>query len=544
MITADLAHRGRESFGRRAWGDAYSDLSAADRESPLPPEDLVRLATAAYLLGRDEDSDDAWTRAHHAFQARGDIAGAARSAFWLGFGLLDRGEPARGSGWIARARRLLGAAHDSVEQGYLLIPAGLVCFDDGDYGAAFDTLGRAAEIGDRFGDRDLVALARHAQGRTLIRQGVSAEGIALLDEVMVAVTVGDLTPIVVGGIYCSVITACHEIFDLRRAKEWTAAFTRWCASQPDLVAYRGQCLVRRAEIMQFLGAWPDAMDEARRACTWLSQPPGRAGAGSAFYQQAELHRLRGELEPAEAAYREAGRLGRKPQPGLALLRLAQGQIDIAEGMIRAAVEEAHDRRTRPRMLGASVEILLAAKDVPAARAAAEELARIVGELDAPFLAATAAVATGAVLLAEGDARAALRTLRQGWTTWSNLDVPYEASRAGVLIGLACRQLGDDDSAEMELDAARGVFERLGAGPDLQATLRLSRSAPTSGGGSLTAREAQVLSLVATGKTNRSIAAELGISEKTVARHLSNIFTKLGLSTRAAATAYAFRHDLL
>ena len=543
MTSASSLHRGRESFGRQAWAAAYSELTAADRESPLEPRDLERLATAAFLTGRDADCADLWVRAHHAYHVLGDLERAARSAFWLAFRLLDRGEPAQASGWIARARRLLGAAHDSVEQGYLLFPSGLVSFAEGDHAAAYQTFCRVVTIGERFNDRDLVALARHAQGRALIRQGASAEGLALLDEAMVAVTAGDLSPVVVGDVYCSVISACHEIFDLHRAKEWTGALGRWCASQPDLVPYRGQCLVRRAEIMRLQGAWPEAMDEALRACARLSQPPGQAGVGSAFYQRAELHRLRGEMKQADEAYRDAGRLGRKPQPGLALLRLAQGQVDAAAAMIRGAVEEARERRNRPGVLAASVEILLAAQDVAAARAAADELALLATELGAPFLAAMDAHATGAVLLAEGDARAALRTLRQAWTIWSRLEAPYEAARAGVLIAIACRQLEDEDTGEMELDAARLAFERLGAVSALQTATSLSRIVRPHGAGGLTARESQVLRLVATGKTNRAVADALGISEKTVARHVSNIFVKLNLSTRAAAAAYAFRHDL-
>ncbi len=546
MAIDDTLDRGRESFGRRAWGDAFTQLSVADHEAPLEPEDLELLATAAYLIGRDADSEHVWARAHHEHLSRGHPQRAVRCGLWLAFGFMNRGEMARGGGWLARAARLLDDGElDCVERGYLLVPIGMQnLLVEGDGAAAYATFSQAAEIGDRFDDPDLAALAQHGRGQAMIMLGEVADGMAVLDEVMVAVTAGEVSPILAGTIYCGVIDACQEMFDLRRAQEWTAALNDWCATQPDLVPYRGQCLVYRAELMQFHGRWSDAMDEAQRARERLSQPPGQPAVGMALFRLAELHRLRGEFGKAKEAYREANQWGRNPQPGLALLRLAEGEVGAAESAIRHVVDEAQDRVTRSKVLSAYVEIMLAANDTPAARIAVDELSQIAQGIDSPLLHAVAAHALGAVALAEGDARAALASLRQAWTAWQELEAPYEAGRVRVLIGLACRQLGDADTAEMELDAARWVFRQLGAAPDLALVEKLlRRAAPTAAGG-LTAREVEVLRLVSAGKTNRAIADELVISEKTVARHVSNIFTKLGLSSRSAATSYAYQHDLV
>ena len=544
MTSAEARERGREWFDRRAWADAVDELSAADREAPLEPEDLERLATAAYLIGRDGDSVDVWERAHLELVNRGDTQRAARCAGWIVFVLMNTGEFARGGGWLARAHRLIDDVQDDcAERGHLLVPVAFQHAFAGDWPTAHAISTQAAEIGDRFGDIDLVTLARNIQGRALIAQGRTVEGMTLLDEVMVSVMADEVSEIVAGAVYCSVIEACQEVFDLRRAQQWTTALTHWCDSQPDLVPFSGNCLVHRAEIMQLHGAWADAVDAAQRACDRLI---GRAqpAVGAAYYQQGEVHRLRGEFSQAEEAYHEASRWGREPQPGLARLRLAQGQIDAAEAAIRRVVDEAQDRVTRSRLLPALVEIMSGAGDVAAARAAADELSKVADDLDASLLRGLAAHAQGAVLLLEHEAQAALAALRHAWTAWHELEVPYEAARVRVLIGLACRQLGDQDSAEMELDAARSVFQELGAVPDLARAQELAWKEAAKPAGGLTARELEVLRLVATGKTNRSIAADLFLSEKTVARHVSNIFSKLGLSSRAAATAYAYEHDLV
>lgn len=535
--------RGQEAFASMAWKEAYDRLAAVGETTQLDPEDLMRLAMAAYLIGRDDESIEVTSKAHHEAVSRGDIERAARCAFWLFFQLMNKGDVAQAGGWFARGRRVLDESQlDCVEQGYLLVPPAVQALYGGQYEAAYETFGHAAEIARRFDDKDLSAFGSLGIGQSLVGLGRTSEGVAVLDEVMVSVTSGEVSAIICGIVYCAVIEACQKLFDTRRAQEWTGALTRWCAAQPDLVPYRGQCLVHRAQIMALKGSWTEAFDEAERARSALAGSPDEPAVGMAYYELAELQRLRGDLAAAEAAYREASQWGHSPQPGLARLRLAQGQIEAATAAMRREVDEAHGLVARAKLLPACVEIMLAADDIPAARGAADELAEIAVDVGALLLYAIADTAQGAVHLAEDNARAALGHLRRAHKAWQELEAPYEAARARVLMSLSCRALGDEDTAAMELDSARVMFEQLGATPDL---VRLDNLAGTSRAGSngLTGREVEVLALVATGKTNREIASDLVISEKTVARHISNIFVKLEVTSRSAATAYAFKHHL-
>jgi DNA-binding CsgD family transcriptional regulator len=537
--------RGRAAYARRTWSDAYEALSAADRAAPLGAEDLDLLATAAYMLGRDDEYRQVLERAHHAHLAEGNAQRAVRCAFWAGLSHLTQGELAPASGWFARGQRLLDLDdRDCVERGYLLAPVLLAHVARGDHEAAYATAGEAAEIGARFGDADLVALVVQEQGHALIRQGRAGEGLRLLDETMTAVTMGELSPIVTGLIYCNTIAFCQDMLELRRAREWTAALTRWVERQPDMVAHTGRCLVHRAEIMELQGHWQDALVEARRASERLaSGTGGRLAAGNALYRQGEILRLRGDFVAAEDAYREASRHGWEPQPGLALLRLAQENSEAAAAAIGRALDESSERLTRARLLPAYVEIMLANGKVEDAGRASRELHEIADVQDTQVLRTLSARARAEMALSEGDARAALVALREACRGWEELDAPYEIARVRVLVGLACRALGDNDTAVLEFEAARATFERLGAGPDLSRLDSLEETAPADTHG-LTVRELQVMRLLAAGRTNRQIAAALVLSKRTVDRHVSNIFRKLGVSSRAAATAYGYEHDLI
>jgi DNA-binding CsgD family transcriptional regulator len=535
---------GRSSFERREWGAALSRLMAADSEAALEPEDLERAAIAAQLLGKFDASADLTARAYRELLERGNEERAARSAFWLGMNLILRGEMAPGQAWIARAGRLVsGDEHDCVEQGYVLVPVGLQSMFAGDAASALTIFERVAEFAQRFNDLDLLTLSRLGRGQSLIRLGRIQEGVAHLDEAMVSVTAGEVSPGITGIVYCSVIESCQMTYDLRRAREWTAALSDWCSTQPDLVPFRGQCLVHRSQIMQFQGAWTEAMAEAQRAHDALSVMAGKA-VGLAFYQFGELHRLRGEIVEAEESYLQANQWGHTPQPGMAQLRLSQGQIDAAKTAIRSSLDDAHGSVARARLLPAFIEIMLAANEVEAADAAADELSKLADDFGTSLLSVIRDQVQGAVLLARGEDRRALDTLQRACNSWRDLDVPYEAARTRVLVGLARRKLGDEESAGLEFDAARRAFRELGAVPDLVGLEKLSGHAGSQQAGGLTGREVEVLALVATGKTNRQIAKDLVISEKTVARHISNMFSKLQLSSRAAATAYAYEHDLV
>lgn len=531
--------RGLAAFERGEWSEAYALLTTADQAQGLGPSELQVLAEAAYLLGRDDETIDALERAHRVLVEEGDSGSAATCAFWLGLTLLSEGQPARAAGWFNRQERLLDQTmSDLVDRGYGFLGSGLRHQSLGRYPEAVADYREAADLGDKCGDVDLATLGRDGQGEVLLAIGELEHGLLLLDEAMVAVIAGDVTPKAAGIIYCGVVEACLQAFDLSRAQEWTRALARWCDDHPELVPYRGQCLVRRSEVMQFHAQWTEAAEEAGRACQWLTTPRVRPEAGMAFYQRAELCRLKGEWGEAEEAYRQAHECGRSPQPGLALLRLSQGKLDDALGMIRSTVESESAAASHVR-LAARVEIMLAAEEVEEARAAAEQLGELASRLDRQLLTAVSSRATGAVLLAEGDTKGAIQALQRSRTIWRSLEAPYEAARSGVFLAQALKRSGDPGTASLELESARRIFTGLGAQPDVAHLDRLSGIE-----GRVTARERQVLAGVVEGKTNRQIANDLFISVHTVRRHLQNIFPKLGVTSRAAATAYAIRHDLV
>jgi DNA-binding CsgD family transcriptional regulator len=533
--------QGRESYERRAWSDAYQALSSADQAAPLDVDDLERLATSAYLTGRDLEFQRFLERLHRAHVEADDPERAARSAFWLALSLLFRGDVGQSNAWIARGQRLV-KDRDCVERGYLLLPVAEQELRDGKADAAHATAADVVAMAVRFKDAELTAIARHVQGRALIEQGQVQGGLKLLDETMLAVIAGELSPILTGLLYCSVIEACRQVYALGRACEWTHAFSRVCDEQPEMVAFTGICLVHRAEIMQFHGAWPDSMAEARHACE-RSLRTSRKPPAAALYQQAEIHRLRGEFAEAEEAYRSASQLGYEPQPGLALLRLAEGRSDAARAAIRRLVSAATDRLQRARLLPAHLEIMLATGDFREARGASRELQELGEVFDADVLRAVAAQAEGAILIAEGDARAALGSLRRAFELWERLEAPYDSARVRVLVGQACRSLGDEEAGGLEFDAARAAFEQLGARPDLARLETPIQAATPRPDHPLTARELEVLRLISSGSTNKAIAARLCVSERTVDRHVSNILGKLDVPSRAAAIAYAYDHEL-
>lgn len=542
MGVVDDLVQARETFERGDWVSAFEVWSDLDPDE-LGPEDLHRLATAALLLGEEADCVAALQRAFHSHIARDEIAAAVRCAFWLSMVFATSEDAALAAGWTARADRLLDdLGEDVVERGYVLFQHMFEFIVAQDWPRAFECATGVTEYGRRFADPDLLALGLAAEGRMTIYAGRVPDGLALFDEAMVGVAAGDVSPVIAGNVYCVMIEGCQEVADLGRAADWTAALARWCREQPGLVAYTGQCAVHRGQIMRLHGAFPDAVEEFDRAIHRYLASPARGPIGLASAEKADVLRILGDVEAAEASYEMAFDHGYEPQPGLALLWLATGRQDAAVGAARRLLAETGGPVARSRMLPGVVEILLAAGMRDEARAAAAELEGIAADFGCTGPQALAAFTSGCVELESGDPSGALPYLRKAFSTWRQLEAPYEAARVRLQVGRALAALGDHVSSAAELGAARRILDGLGARPDVEKVDRLSPSSELPGG--LTAREVEVLRLVASGQSNAQIAAALVLSEKTVARHLSNIFTKLMVGSRTAAAAYAFEHGLV
>jgi len=537
--------KGREAIEARAWERAFSFLTDADSADPLGSEDLRLMATAAYMLGRDDDMVALLERSHQLYLQAGELLAAVHDAVWIGLNLALRGEMGPASGWFGRAARTLdGIGEESAERGYLVFARVFAAIEAGEFEAAVVAAKEAIEIGREFDEVDLVALAVHGHGRALMRQGHTLEGLHLLDEAMVAVIADRLSPIVTGIIYCSVIEACHEVLDFGRARQWTEALSQWCRVQPEMVAFTGQCLTHRAEVMQMRGDWEDALAEADRASGRFIDGMNQAPVAQAYYRQGELYRLSGDWSRAEDAYRQASRWGWSPQPGYALLRAAQGDPAAGRAALSRVLGESEEWVDRARVLPAFVELLLLVDDLDAATQASHELDELAEAHPSTMLAALANHERGAVLERTGDAVQAISAFRTALRGWQELEAPYEIAKARAMIGLACHNIGDHDSARLEFDAARSEFRRLGAMPDLAWLDRQVDGDRRARDGGLTNRELEVLALVASGATNKAIASELFVSERTVDRHVSNIFAKLAVTTRTAAATYAHERGLL
>ena len=533
-------HRAREAYERREWMAAYEALSARD-PAGLSADDFVRLGLSALLVGRDNDCIQALQRAFQLSRDAGATLPAARCACWLGYVLANIGEPAIGDGWAARARRLLdGVERDVVERGYLLMYELYRSVHSGRHDEARRQAADLVGYGERYDDADLLSLGLAVRGRLTIFAGRVPDGVRLLDEAMLSVTTAEVSPYRAGEVYCLTIDGCQEIADVTRAAEWTSALQRWCADQPQLVVYTGQCAVHRGQIMRFRGAFAAALLEYEEAARRYLRTGAPQAAGLAHSERGDVLRIQGDLASAEAAYQEASGHGHEPQPGLALLWVDLGRVDAALATVRRLLAEPRLPVHRPRILPAAVEVLLAADIAAEAAPLLAELERHAEDFDSAVLRAEAGYLTGRLAVVEGRGGEALAKVRTARRTYERLGAAYEVSRCRELLGRIFLSLGDAASARLELDAALAGFTAAGAVPAAARVAALLRPELPAG---LTAREAEVLGLVAAGDSNAEIARALVLSEKTVARHLSNIFTKIDVGSRTAAAAFAHRHGL-
>lgn len=537
-ITDDV----RVAIERRDWATVAALLEPAAAEGDVDAQVLDDLAEALWWLGRLEDCIAARERAYALLAAGDDPIPAARMAMLLSDNHQFKGRAAVAGGWLGRAARLLDGVPDSLQHGCLMLRQGETANGAGELDRAAALFERAAEIGRQHGSLDLEADGLQALARVRISEGRPAEGMALFDEVMLTAAEGKLGPFMTGKVYCSLMSACDELGDVGRAAEWTIVGARWAEAEGSAV-FPGLCRVHHAEVLRHQGRWPEAEAEARRACQELAGVHvGNAAAG--FHELGEIRRRLGDLEGAEAAFAQAEALGGDPQPGLSLLRLAQGEMAAALASLARALSGAGwNRLHRAKLLPAQVQIAVAAGDLALARAAAGELDAIAVHYGSKALEAAAAAAKGRVELAAGDAYVACGALTRAVQLWQDLEVPYETASSRVLLALACRKIGDDEGAARYFDTAAQMFATLGAALEIRQTDELRAGEVTALPDGLTARECEVLRLVASGRTNKEIAADLFLSEKTVARHLSNIFAKIGVTSRTAAAAYAFDRGL-
>jgi ATP/maltotriose-dependent transcriptional regulator MalT len=541
--TATAAAAARRALLEYDWPRAYALAVEATGAHPTAIDALEVLAEAAWWTSRVDECIEVRERLYRMHEESGDTLRAGATAMEVSENHGFRGQPAMARAWLGRARRLLADAPDGPVRGRLLLREAEVAHSTGDVGEAIAFAEEALTLGRSIRDCDLETESLQCLARLHIAEGRPDVGLALFDEAMLITVEGRCNPYVTGKTYCSFISACEELGDLHRATEWMEVGSRWAEEHP-VSAFPGLCRVHRAEVLQLRGEWQRAEEEARRACAELDGVNAYNTALS-FKEIGEIRRRLGDLEGADAAFRAASDLGLHPQPGLALLRLAEEKVAVAARMIQQALcEVGDDDLGRAKLLPAAVQIGVAADDLDAARAAADELERIARVYRSSLLEAASASSRGRLLLAEGELSAATAELRNALQRWRALGVPYEVATTQVLLGEASRRADDDDEATAQFTAAAATFARLGAALDAARLDAQSGGATAVAASPLTEREAQLLQLVASGHTNRTIAAEMFLSEKTVERHLSNVFRKLGVSSRAAATAQAVRLGLV
>jgi DNA-binding CsgD family transcriptional regulator len=537
VTTAHLT-RARQLHRASRWKAACVEYAAADAVAPLSVDDLAAFAESAQVSAR---GDEAVTLLHRLFDLRvgaGEFDDAAQVAFWLWWVLVNTDQVARANGWLQQTTRILGP--DLTTSLWLAIPEAMLHGTTGDLARVDELLGAIVESGHG----EVVPWALSLWGHVLIEDGRLHDGLDRLDEAMATLLDEGLSPRVTPWVYCAGVGGCFLARDFARARAWNQSMIKWLDTLSSLGgAYLGNCRIYRSRLMCLNGHWQDALDEITAVCDDLDGFPGRI-CGHAHYQLGEIQRLRGEGEAAENAYRRAAGLGCAVQPGLALLRLAEGDGHAATAGIRRALTEVSAKPDRVDLLKAAVTIHLETGQIGAARDALDQLERLTADLTAPVIEAERCTVRSAVLLAEGDAGGALPLLRWAVDIWQEQDAPYELAKLNVLIGRACRALADQDGARLQFSAARETFERLGARPDLAQLDRVVASVDAETGHGLTQREIEVLRLIARGRTNRAIANELHLSERTVHRHVANIFTKLAVDSRTAAVAYGIKHRIV